>query len=411
MLKGDVLIEDDRIVKVGEVRGPADHVIDARGKLIVPGFVNAHTHSPMSLMRGYAEDLGLEEWLAGKIWPVEEKLKPHHVRAGALLSCLEMIKSGITCFFDMYFFMEEVARAVEASGLRAVLSYGIIDLGDPDRRKRELAKARELLVLRGSAEGRIEIALGPHAPYTCSEECLLEVRRLAEKHQTRIHMHLSESMGEVQRFLEQKGKRPVEYLREIGFLGPNLTAAHCVHLDQREIKILAQEGVSVVHNPTSNLKLGCGIAPVIEMIDQGINLSLGTDGPASNNTLNIFQEMKLCALLQKGKRRDPTRPRTTEVLGMATQGGARALGLQDVGRIEPSAKADVVLIDLKAPNLRPVLDLRAALVYSARPENVSHVIVGGKLLMENRQILSLDEEEVLEKAEKASQELLSDDED
>jgi 5-methylthioadenosine/S-adenosylhomocysteine deaminase len=404
-VRADVAIEGNKIVAVGEVGGTADVVLEARKKLVMPGLVNAHTHLSMSLLRGHAEDLPLRRWLEEKIWPVERRLKPHHVYAGALLGCLEMIKSGTTCFSDMYFHMGEVARAVRESGLRASLSYGIIELGDPERRKAELNRAAELLKERSE---RIEVMLGPHAPYTCSDECLLQVKELSERYGVGIHIHLSETKEEVVESIKRTGKPPVLHLEEIGFLGPRVLAAHCVHVSGEEIKRLAKHGVKVVHNPASNLKLASGVAPVREMLDEGVEVALGTDGPASNNTLDMFREMKLCALLQKWKSGDPSRMRAEEVLKMATVGGARALGIEGIGEIGPGRKADLILLDLNSPHLAPLPKTVSNIVYSAVGFDVDTVIVDGKILMRNRKVLTLSEEEVMRRAEEAAEELLSD---
>ena len=404
-VRADVAIEGSRIAAVGEVRGTADVVLEARKKLVMPGLVNAHTHLSMCLLRGRAEDLPLRRWLEERIWPVERRLKPEHVYAGALLGCLEMIRSGTTCFSDMYFHMEEVARAVRESGLRASLSYGIIELGDPERRKAELKKAVELLRER---DGRIEVMLGPHAPYTCSDECLLQVKELSEKHGVGIHIHLSETKEEVIESIRRTGKPPVLHLEEIGFLGPRVLAAHCVHVSREEIKRLAKYGVKVVHNPASNLKLASGVAPVREMLDEGVEVVLGTDGPASNNSLDMFREMRLCALLQKWRTGDPSCMGAEEVLRMATLGGARALGIEGVGAVEPGRKADLILVDLASPHLVPPPRIISNIIYSAVGADVDTVIVDGKILMQNRKVLTLSEEEVMRRAEKVAEELWGD---
>lgn len=407
-VKADIAIEGNRIVSVGEVREKAERVLDAKGKLILPGLINAHTHLAMTLLRGYAEDLPLKKWLEERIWPLERRLKPKHVYAGALLGCLEMIKSGTTCFADMYFHMEEVARAVEESGLRASLSYGIIELGDPNRRKAEIRKGEDLLRKRGAAGGRIGVMFGPHAPYTCSDDCLMEIKELAEKHDVGIHIHLSETREEVQECIKRTGKPPILHLKEIEFLTPRILASHCVHCEKEEINALAAAGVKVVHNPTSNLKLASGVAPVREFLDAGIEVALGTDGPASNNALDMFWEMKLCALAQKWRKGDPSCLKVREILRMATVGGARALGMEDVGTIEPGKKADLILVDLKAPHLTPSHDVCSNLVYSTRGSDVHTLIVDGRILMEGRRVLTLQEEEVMERARRAAEELVGD---
>lgn len=405
VIKADIAVEEGKITAVGEVVGTADTVIDASGKLVMPGLVNAHTHLSMSLLRGYAEDLPLRRWLEEKIWPVERKLKPEHVYAGALLGCLEMIKSGTTCFSDMYFYMEEVAKAVRESGLRCSLSYGVIELGDRERRKIELKKAIQLLQEKDS---RIRVMFGPHAPYTCSDECLLEIKELAERHKVGIHIHLSETEEEVRESIKKTGKPPISHLEEIGFLGPRVVAAHCVHVSAEEIKLLVRHGVKVVHNPASNLKLSSGLAPVREMLDAGIEVALGTDGPASNNSLDMFREMRLCSLLQKLRTRDPSCIRAEEVLRMATVTAARAAGWEEVGTIEPGKKADIILVNLNSPHLTPLPPVIPNIIYSVVGSDVDTMIVDGKVLMQGRRVLTLDEERVMEKARRAAEDLVGD---
>lgn len=408
--RGSVAIEADKISALGEnIREPADIVLDARGKVIMPGLVNAHTHLSMTLMRGIADDMPLMEWLTTRIWPIEKKLNGHDCYVGALLGCLEMIKSGTTCFADQYFFMEDVARAVKEAGLRAVLSHGIIDMDDPEKRGSEL-RAGERLVreCHGKADGRILTMFGPHSAYTCSSECLRQVKKLAEKHKVRIHIHLAESRDEVENITKKYGKRPVEYLEKIGFLGPEVLAAHCVWINQKEIEILRKREVKPVHNPTSNMKIASGVAPVPEMLAAGIPVALGTDGAASNNTLDMFNEMKFAALLSKVHKLDPIALPAQTVLEMATLNGAAALGLQnDTGSLEVGKRADVVLIDLRKPHFTPLHNVISHLVYSAVGSDVNTVIVDGKILMRDRGVLTLDEGKVMDEAKKTSEDLLA----
>lgn len=400
--RADIGVRNGVIVTVGEVKGTADVSIDARGKLIMPGLINTHTHLAMTLLRGYADDLPLERWLKEKIWPIEKKLKPKHVYAGALLGCVEMIKSGTTCFVDMYFHMEEVAKAIEKSGLRGFISYGIIELGDPARMETEIAKGLELFKWRSE---RVGVLMGPHAPYTCSDDCLLKVKEIAKRFNTKVHIHLSETKSEVEEFKSKTGLSPVEHLCEIGFLGPEVLAAHCVHLSSNDIKILAREGVKVSHNPTSNLKLGAGVAPVRELMDAGVLVGLGTDGPASNNSLDMFREMKTCAILQKARLNNPASFTAKEALKMATENGGTILGI-NCGRIEVGARADLILVNLKSPHLRPIHDVISSLVYAATGSDVDTTIVDGKVLMHNRTLLTLSEEDVIDVASEAAQDLI-----
>ncbi|MEM3452577.1 MAG: amidohydrolase family protein, partial [Candidatus Hadarchaeum sp.] len=383
--QGSVAIEGSRIVAVGkEIKEKADQVIDARGKAVLPGLINGHTHLAMTLLRGFADDMPLDKWLSDKIWPMEKKMGPRDCYVGALLGSLEMIKSGTTCFADNYFHMDQVARAVMKAGLRGVLSYGMIDRGDQQKMKEEIRIGRNFVrAFHGKARGRILAMFGPHAPYTCSTECLQKVKELAKEFGVGIHIHLAESSEEVKQTTEKYGKRPVEYLNSIGFLGPEVLAAHCIWVTDKEIKLLKDNGVKPVHNPTSNMKMGSGIAPVPEMLASGIPVALGTDGAASNNSLDMFKEMKLASLLAKARRLDPTVLPAMKALEMATINGAAALGLQaELGSLEVGKKADLIIVDLRKPHLSPMHDIVSHLVYSASGSDVDTVIVDGKILME-----------------------------
>lgn len=404
-------IEGNRIVEIAkEIKGEADFVIDAERKIVMPGLVNAHTHVPMTLFRGVADDLPLDKWLREEIWPVEGKLEDKHVYAGTLLGCLEMIKSGTTCFNDMYFFVDEIARGVKEAGMRAVLSWAMIDLGDEAKAK-ELVKEGEAMVKRyaSSKEGgdRVRIFLGPHAPYTCTKELLVRAKELADRYGTGIHIHVAETKKEVEDSLKSKGLRPFEYLDKIGFLGGNVVAAHCTWASKKEIGIMKKRDLKVAHNPTCNMKLASGIARVPEYLEAGITVALGTDGPASNNNLDIFEDMKICALVHKANKGDPSMLPAQNVLELATINGAIALGMgSEIGSIEVGKKADVVLVDLNRPNLTPLTNPISHLVYAARGSDVSTVIIDGKIVMENGQMRTLDEGEVLNFAVEQAKDLL-----
>ncbi|MGZ7159980.1 MAG: amidohydrolase family protein, partial [Methanobacterium sp.] len=307
--KGSVLIENDKIIDIAENTGQmdADEIINGEKRVLMPGIVNTHTHLSMNLLRGLADDLPLDTWLNDYIWPVEANLTGDYCYAGALLACVEMIKSGTTTFNDMYFFMDHVARAVDEAGLRGMLCHGMIDLGDEEKRKAEIKETMRIIQnCHNTAEGRIKVAFGPHAAYTCSEELLRWVREKADKMGLKIHMHVSETEFEIQQVMEAHGSRPFEYLDEIGFLGDDLIAAHAVWLSDKEIEIIKEENVSLSHNPASNMKLASGVSPVSRLISSGVNVSLGTDGAASNNNLDMIEEMKIAALLQKVNNMDST---------------------------------------------------------------------------------------------------------
>lgn len=408
--RGSVVIEGDKITAVGkDVQERADTVIDARGKAVLPGLINAHTHLSMTLLRGVADDMPLMEWLETKIWPIEKNLTAQDSYLGALLGCLEMIKSGTTCFADQYFFMEDVARAVEEAGLRAMLSHGIIEMDDSKRRESELRAGEKLVkTCHGAAGGRIQAMFGPHAAYTCSPECLMQVKELAKKYKVGIHTHISETQDEVDRIMKKYGKRPVEHLDSIGFLGPEVLAAHCVWLNEREIAVIQKQGVKPVHNPVSNMKTASGVAPMPEMLAACIPVSLGTDGAASNNSLDMFSEMKFAALLSKVHKLDPTALPAQVVLEMATINGAIALGLQDkIGSLEMGKKADIVMVDMEKPHLAPLHNVISHLVYSAVGGDVDTVVVDGKVLMRERRVLTLDEVKVVDETQKAADDLLA----
>lgn len=405
---GDIAIEGNEIIEVGENLGDsADEKIDAKGKAVLPGLVNAHTHLSMVLFRGVADDLDLQTWLQEKIWPMEESLQSQHVYEGALLGSLEMIKSGTTCFADQYFFMEEVGRAVEKSGLRASLSYGIIEENDPEKREKELKIGEDLVKeYEGAADGRITTMFGPHSTYTCSPDCLKEVRKLADKHEVGIHIHLSENEREIETVTDMHGKRPPELLNSIDFLGPDVLAAHCTWLNDEEIEIIQEKGVKPAHNPVSNMKLGSGIAPVPELLAADVPVGLGTDGAASNNSLDMLEEIKFAALLNKLGKGDPTVIPARQALEMATINGAKALGREDeIGSIEPGKKADIILLDLNEPHLTPLHNIESQIVYSCNGADVDSVIVDGKVLMREREVLTLKEDKILRDSQESSEDL------
>ncbi len=411
IIKGSLLIQNDKIVEISNKIGlnDADEVINAEGKVLIPGLVNTHTHLSMTLMRGLADDMPLETWLNDHIWPVEAELDGEHCYAGALLACAEMIKSGTTCFNDMYFFMDHVAKAAGEAGIRGTLSHGMIDFGDEDKRKKEFKETiRIIKKCHDTADGRIKVAFGPHSPYTCSQELLEGVKKESAKYGVRIHIHVAETKKEVEDVTNEHGKRPFEYLDEIGFLGSEVTAAHGVWLSDSEIDIIKERDVKISHNPSSNMKLSSGVSPVAEILRKGGCVSLGTDGPASNNNMDMLEEMKIAALLQKVKTMDPTVLTAQEVFNMATINGANSLGLEnEIGIIEVGKKADLVLVDMKTPKLTPFRNPISHLVYSANGGDVDTVICNGELLMENRELLTLDESNVIEIAENASEDLLS----
>ncbi len=404
--KLSVLIKDDLIAEISDEidESNVDKIIDASGKILLPGFINTHTHLSMTLFRGLADDLSLDSWLNDHIWPMEANLNGDYCYIGALLGAVELIKSGTTTFSDMYFYMEDVARAVDEAGLRAVLSYGMIDFGDAERREAEIKENLTLFEnCNGMADGRIKVFFGPHSPYTASEELLIKVRQLASENNIGIHIHVSETEKEIKDISAEKGLRPFEYLDKIGFLGPDVIAAHCVWLSDNEIEIIKKNNVKVSHNPSSNMKLASGISPVSKLIENDICVSIGTDGASSNNNLDLIEELKIASLLQKVSTLDPNVVNSHEALAMGTIKGAEALGLDDeIGSIEVGKKADIILIDTNSANMVPDSStLTSNVIYSANGSNVDTTICNGKILMENKKLTVLDEQEIYDKARKA----------
>lgn len=405
---GDIGIENDTIAYVGivPVSFIPDKTIDGSNHVALPGLINAHTHMGMSLLRNYADDMPLMAWLSEKIWPTEANLTREDVYYGTMLSLAELIRCGCTTFRDMYFFVDDVAKATDLSGLRANLGLGLIGVSDP-----EGALFNEVRTLHkmwhNGGEGRIRIEVAPHAPYTCSEAYLKQAADLALELDTTLHIHLSESRFEVAQSIENLGKTPIEHCRDLGLFKAKSSAAHCVHLEDQDFDILKENKVSVLYNPSSNLKLGNGFARINKMVSEGINVAIGTDGASSNNNLNMFEEMHLGALVNKGIEADPTVLPAYKMLEMATVGGAKALGIDHlVGTIEIGKKADIILVDMDKAHLAPHYDLIAMLVYSAAGSDVRHVICNGKLILEDYKIMTFDEFEIIQKAKMHAKHLI-----
>jgi 5-methylthioadenosine/S-adenosylhomocysteine deaminase len=405
---GVVVIEDGKIKEIGKsTESKADKEIDAGGNVVMPGLVNTHCHAGMTLFRGYADDMPLQDWLENHIWPAEAKVSDEDIYIGTQLACLEMIRSGTTAFADMYIHMDKVAQAVEESGIRAALSYGMIDFGDKEKADAELDEgSRFVREWKGKADGRITTMYGPHAPNTCSRDFLIRVKEQAVKDNVRIHIHVLETEAELNYMKEQFGVCSIHFLKDIDFWGDDVLAAHCIWLSDGDIKILAEQGVNISHNVTSNMKLASGIAPVAKLLAVGANVSLGTDGCASNNNLDMFEEMKTAALLQKVSIMDPTVLPARQVLEMATVNGAKALGIKS-GMIKEGYNADLIIVDMNKPHLTPSYDIASHMVYAASGRDVKTTIVNGKILMEDYEVRCLDEQIILEKMEKTSKDLVS----
>ena len=395
----DIYIEGTRITAMGKKPEGflEEKVIDGKDRLAIPGLVNCHTHSYMSFMRNVADDLSFMDWLFGSIDPIEQQMTDEDTYWGACLAIIEMMKSGTTCFNDMQMNIHQTTRAVKESGMRAVISRGLIGSGNDEAGQMRLRQAYEERDAAADCE-RLSFMLAPHAPYTCDEGFMRIVSEEAKKNHMGIHVHLSESESEIEQIKEKYGCSPIEMADRNGLFDVPAIAAHCVQITKSDMEILKAKNVSVVTNPASNMKLGNGFAPVPEMLDMGINVCIGTDGAASNNSLNLFHEMSLLALIHKGVKRTPQCISAKENIRIATINGAKALGLEkEIGSLEVGKKADIAILNLNAPSLTPRNNLIAGLSYSANGSEVETVIIDGKITMENRKILTMDEDLVYKK--------------
>ena len=400
---GAVAISGHRIVALGpqhalDTQYQAGKIIDARQGIIMPGLVNTHTHAAMACFRGLADDLPLMNWLHDHIFPAEAKLTYEVVYQGTLLACAEMILSGTTTFCDMYLFEDAVAEAVKRTGMRAVVGEVMYDFPSPNYGPMEEGlKYTESLIRKWQDDALITIAVEPHSAYLCSPHLLAKAKAIADKNSAPMVIHLSESEHEVTQVREKYGKTPVEHLAHIGFLCPNLVADHCVALTQKDIGLLKAFDVKVAHNPESNMKLASGIAPVPELQKHGITVGIGTDGCASNNNLDLFQEMDTVAKVHKVHSLDPTVMDAQTVVRMATIEGARVLGLENlIGSLEPGKRADIIVIDTKRPHLTPLYNVYSHLTYAVSGHDVVTAVVNGQVLMENRVLTTLDVDAVME---------------
>ncbi|NLI82113.1 MAG: amidohydrolase [Deltaproteobacteria bacterium] len=401
---GAVAVRGSRIAEVGPAASilsgrKASKTIDASGCVVLPGLINAHTHAAMTLFRGLADDLPLMEWLQNHIFPAEAKLREDWVYWGTLLACAEMVLSGTTTFCDMYLFEHKVAEAARAAGMRALVGEVLYDFPSPHYGPIENGlRFTESLIEEWRSDPLVRIAVEPHAIYTCSPELLRRCHDLATAQDTPLIIHLAESQWEVEEVLARYGLRPVAHLENLGLLGPHLIADHCVALDFHDMELLAEHKVQVAHNPESNMKLASGIAPVPALLEMGVNVALGTDGCASNNDLDLLGEMDSCAKLHKVAGQDPTVLSAATVLSMATRNGAKALGMEgQVGQLAPGMLADIIVVDFEQPHLTPVYEPASHLVYAARGADVRHTIIHGRLVMENRKLLTMDVGEVMER--------------
>ncbi len=406
---GCLIVEDAKIVYSGEVDAAPKNLevsktIDGEGGICMPGFNNAHAHAAMTLVRGVGSDLVLQDWLS-EVWKIEDNLTAEHVYRGTMLAIMEMVRRGITSFADQYFFMDEAARAVEETGVRANLSRGITaGVGDDDG-----GRLQDNLNLfknwHGQCEGRIRVSLAPHAEYTTTPALLKRIVEAGHRVGAGIHIHISETQREVDECVQRHGQSPVQYLNALGMFDLPVIGAHCVVVDDSDIQVLARKKVHVVHNPASNLKLASGICPVATMLEAGIDVALGSDGVASNNSHDMFADMKLAALIQKGFYKNVTALTAEQALHMATRAGALAMGFDEVGLLEAGMEADLLILEKNAANMIPAHDITANLVYSAQGLNVKTTMVAGKVLYHDGEYKTLDAERVIYEAKQAATEL------
>lgn len=404
---GSVAIRGDSILAVGprariDSEFTAKQVIDAHGGLLLPGFINGHTHVPMTLFRGLHDDVTLQDWLYKYIFPAEAKnVNEEFVRWGARLAAAEQIRGGVTTFADMYYFEDAIAEETKAAGMRGILGETFIDFPAPDNKSEaEMLAYTEKFLKRWQGDSLIQAAPAPHSIYTCSKKTLVDAAALARKYHAPILIHVAEMKKEWVDSQKQNGMSPVQYLDKIGVLGPDVIAAHCIYVDATDRKTLAERGTGCVHNPSSNMMLASGVSPVPDMRAAGVAVGLGTDGPAgSNNDLDLMEEMDLAAKLAKITRMDPLALGAKDVVAMATIDGARAIHMEkEIGSLEAGKKADVILISLDEPNAVPMYDVYAQLAYALKGSGVETAVIGGKVVMQDHKLLTLDEPKILEKA-------------
>jgi 5-methylthioadenosine/S-adenosylhomocysteine deaminase len=401
-----ILIRDDRIIDI--ITGDENdnmpekaEIINAENCIIMPGLINSHSHTAMTIFRGYADDMPLKKWLFEKIFPAEAAhMNPESVYWGTLLGCLEMIASGTTTVMDGYFHEDSAARAVHESGLRGLMAQGVIDFPAPgiDDPSKNLRVGKEFMDKWKDKSDLITPGLFCHSPVTCSDRTLKKAMEISREYSVPMQIHLSETAEEVEEIIKRTGKRPVEYLDKLGLLGCDLIAAHSIHLDDNELDILAKKNVRVVHAPESNMKLASGVAKISEMVKRGIAVGLGTDGCASNNNLDMFQEMDSAAKMGKVFTMDPLNMDALTVMKMATCWGAKVMNVYtETGSIEKGKKADIIIVDTESPHMVPVYNPLSTIVYSANGSDVKDVIVNGRILMKDRQFKTLDRDGILEK--------------
>lgn len=412
---GIIIIENDRIAEIGSADNitPRGKIIDFNQKLILPGLINTHTHSASPLFRGMADDLSLMDWLKKVLWPAEKNLTGEIVYWGSGYSCLEFMEAGITTFADQYFFSEQVGSAVQRSGLRGFIAPSIFTNGSPETSDTIQAAVNFIEKYKGKEEQTlIYPCIGPHAPYSCNSETLKAVAQIAASNDLLIHTHISETVEENREIFEKTGLTPTQYLESVGILDQRVLAAHCIHVNQKDIELFHRKNVRISYNPISNLKLVSGIMPLKELMDQGVLVSLGTDGAQSNNSLDLLKDLKTGILIQKQKYQDATFVSAKEALKMVTINGAKALNMDhEIGSLAKGKKADLISLDTMRTNINPlhtnhVNNIYSAVVYASDGSDVNDVIVNGKILMRDRMHLQLDKEEILQQTHKGAKVVL-----
>lgn len=413
VVKGHMVIEDGKIAYIGEQppqpQPQGAERINGEGLVFMPGLINTHGHAAMSLLRGYSDDQSLQLWLEEKMWPMEAKFTDDDVRWGTSLAVAEMLKSGTTTFVDMYDRMDIVAQVVEQSGIKGLLTRGVIGLCPPEVQDSKLAEAKQFVRdWNGKADGRITAMLSPHAPYTCPPDYIARIVEAAHELDVPLHTHMSESAAEVQQNVNDYGCRPVEHLDKLGFFSRPALLAHAVHLTDDEISLLAERGAAISHNPASNLKLASGVARVPDLLKAGVTVSLGTDSAASNNNLDLFDEIRLAALIHKGVSGDPTAVPAWEALKLATSSGARAIWKEDrIGVLKEGMSADFIALDAEQPHFYPQTEIVSHLVYSGSGRDVKHVWIDGRQVVKSGVCLLLDEQKVLAESQRCFERLLN----
>lgn len=396
----DIHIVDNKISYLGAEKSSfvPDKIIDGKGKIAIPGLINAHTHLGMSLMRNYADDLDLMTWLQEEIWPFEAKLGREDIYYASKLSMIELIKCGCTSFVDMYFEMDRVADAALEIGIRGVITPGYIE---DDNSENRVKNYRKIFEKYNDKDGLIKVMIAPHSPYTVGKDHLIMLLQLAKELNTGIHIHLSETKVEVENAIRDFGKSPIAYVNELGLFDVPTIAAHCVHIDENDMKILAEKDVYVVHNPSSNLKLASGFAKIDKMMEEGVSVALGTDGASSNNNLDMFEEMHIASLLGKAVSNDPKALDAYKTLEMATVNGAKAIGMGEVlGSLEEGKLADITIVDMNKTHLVPANNKISMIVYAAQASDVDTVVINGKVVMENRNVIGVDEASIVDEVNK-----------